>query len=197
MSRLWHSTAYGWDNVFPLRTPEWEDKSVTITPMKTRPVYAPEMIPWKGGAVYSFHDVAKEVGEDRLFFVVKFPHGYKEGSFIALHVHWVGENTGPGDVCWKFTYSWANEADEAQGFPTPSEIWAVATNNEVVVDQLNTATTEHIEGTGMEISSQMIGSIRRNSSNSADTYSGNAYLTDLTLCFQTDQIGSRDHYGKP
>ena len=196
MIRMGHSVFYGWQNVFPLRTPEWEDTPVIITQMKIPPVYTPEMIEYKGGAVYSFRDVAVEINEDRLFFLVKLPHGYHEGSEIALHAHWVGENTDPGDVYWKFTYSWANELD-TQGFPTPSEIWATATNNTVVADQLNDAYTEHIDGTGKEMASQLIGSIRRNSSNSADTYSGKAYLTELTLCYRHDQIGSQGHWDKP
>jgi len=164
--------------------------------MKVPPVWTPEMIEWKGGSVYSFRNVAIEINEDRLFFLVKLPHGYQEGSEIALHAHWVGEDTDAGDVCWKFTYSWANETDD-EGFPDPSEIWATQSNNESVADQLNDAYTEHIDGTGMKIASQIVGSIRRNSSNSADTYSGKAYLTDLTLCFYQDQVGSQDHWTKP
>lgn len=198
MSRmgLAHSTAYGYDNVFPLRKLEWEDLQVTISHMKIPPIYTPEMIEWKGGSVFSFRNVAQEINEDRLFFVVKLPHGYKDGSEIALHVHWLGEDTSAGDVCWKFTHSWANEEGD-EGFPDPTDLWAVATNNTTILHQLNHGTTEHIDGTGMEMASQVIGSIRRNSSNSADTYSGKAYVTELTVCFQKDQVGSQGHWDKP
>lgn len=154
------------------------------------------MIEWKGGAVYGFRNVAIEINEDRLFFLVKLPHGYQEGSVIALHTHWVGENTNAGDVCWKFTYSWANELGD-EGFPLPAEIWATSANNITIADQLNNAYTEHIDGTGKGIASQIVGSVRRNSSNSADTYTGKAYLTELTLCFHKDQVGSQDHWTKP
>lgn len=195
-SRLGHSTSFGYDNIFPLRTPEWEDTPVTITQMKIPPIYTPEMIEYKGGTVYSFRNVAIEINEDRLFFLAKLPHGYKNGSEIALHAHWVGENTDPGFVSWQFSYSWVNELG-TQGFPTPQLTWAVAENNETVPDQLNDAYTEHLDGTGMEMASQIIGSIRRNSSDPDDTYNGNAYLTELTLCYQHDQIGSQDHWTKP
>jgi hypothetical protein len=164
--------------------------------MKIPPVYTPEMIEWKGGAVYSFRDVANELLEDRLFFVVKLPHGYKDGSDIAIHAHWVGENTDAGDVCWKFNHSWANELDD-EGFPDPTDIWAMGTNNTIVADQLNDAYTEHIDGTDKKMAGQILGSVRRNSSNSADTYTGKAYLTELTLCYRCDQLGSQDHWDKP
>jgi hypothetical protein len=193
---LTHSTFYGYDNVFPLRDPEWEDKSVTITHMKLPPIYIPEMTEFKGGVVYAFRNIAQQINEDRLFFLVKLPHGYKEGSEIALHAHWVGEDTSAGNVCWKFSHSWANEAD-VTGFPTPSVLNVTASNNTVVAAQLNNATTAHIDGTGKKMASQIIGSLRRNSSNSADTYSGKAYLTDLTVCYQYDQIGSQNHATKP
>jgi hypothetical protein len=193
MRNLYHSPTLSYRNVYPLRTPEWEDIRVAVNNVKVPATQSPAWIGYKASLVLAFSDQAIEGNEERVYFTVQFPHAYKEGTNIQPHVHWVGEDNTAGNVVWKLTYSWANMLGV---FPAETSI-IIAAANSLTTDYHNYAALPEISGVSKEISSILLCSLRRNSSNALDTYTGkNAYLLEFDIHFQQDTPGSKQELSK-
>jgi hypothetical protein len=186
-SSLQHSTVYGYANVYPLREPEWDDMRIAVSDVTIPAVQQPSWVDYKGSKVLAFGDQANDANEERVFFVSQLPHGYKEGTDLEAHVHWVGEDDTAGNVAWEFSYSWA----DIEG-TFPGETISVAVEaNEMIADFHQLTDVASMDGTGKKISSMILCSLRRNSSNVADTYTGkDAYLLEFDFHFQLDTPGS-------
>jgi hypothetical protein len=182
-----HSTFYGYDNVFPLRHPEWDDMRIAIGNVTLPSVQKPTWTDFKGGKVLAFADQANLANEERVFFVAQLPHSYKEGTDLYAHIHWIGEDNTAADVAWQLSYSWQSFTD---AFPAETNVVAIAANN-LTIDAHNISELATLDGTGQRISSMLICSLRRNSSNAADTFTGkDAYLLELDFHFAMDTLGS-------
>ena len=124
---------------------------------------------------------------------MQLPHSYLEGSDIDPHIHWVAEDNTGGNVQWQLTYSWAN-IDAAFPAATTSNITAAAA---VVTDEHEMSSFSDIDGTGKTISSMLLCSLKRNSSNALDTYNGkSAYFIEVDFHYEADTIGSRTELAK-
>ena len=191
-SGMQHSTFYGYDNVFPLRHPEWNDIFIPVNALRLSGVKPPDWADYKGSQVLSFGDEAVEGNEEIVFFTVQVPHSYKEGTDIKFHAHWLGEDNTAGDVVWKFSYSWAN----VQGtFPGETTVAKAFTNG--ATDQQLIAGIADLDGTAKTVSSMLLCSLKRNSSNVADTLTGkSAYLLEVDFHFQMDTLGSQNEATK-
>ncbi len=182
-----HSTAMGYNNVFPLRSPEWDDLQVPENALRLSGVKPPTWQDYKGSQVLAFSDEVAEGNEEIVFFVAQMPAGYLEGSDIKFHIHWLGEDNTAGNVAWKLTYSWANLGEAFPGETT--EVTALANGATDVLLEGDIAT---LDGTGKEIQSMILCSLRRNSSNVADTLGGkDAYLMEVDFHLQIDTLGSQ------
>ena len=189
---LEHSTFYGYDNVFPLRDLEWNDMQVPVNSLKLSGIKPPTWANYKGAQVLAFGDEAVEGNEEIVYFDAQCPAGYSEGTNIKLHLHWIGEDDTPGDVAWKFTYSWTNVGE---AFPAETTVLGLAPNG--AADVLLEVDIADMDGTDKLIQSMMICSLRRNSSNVADTYTGKAaYLIEADFHLQIDTIGSHEENTK-
>lgn len=190
---LHHSPTLGYGNIFPLSTAEWTDLVVPATVIKTPASQAPTWTSYKGSEILAFADQSVEGNEERVFFVVQLLHSYKEGTELRPHVHWVGEDNTAGNVVWKMSYSWANIGE---AFPTETSI-QVTDANSTTTDEHNLAEFASITGTGKGLSSMLLCSLRRHSSNAADTYTGkDAYLLEFDIHYQQDTLGSQQEYSK-
>lgn len=190
--KMQHSTSYGYANVFPLQSPEWFDIQVPVTALRLSGVKPPSWTDYKGSQILAFSDEAVEGNEEIVFFAVQVPASYKEGTNIKMHIHWVGEDNTAGNVLWKFTYSWANIGDALPGETTV----AVAAPNGATdtVLEIDLAT---MDGTDKKIQSTILCSLKRNSSNVADTLTGkDAYLMEADFHMQINTLGSQEENTK-
>jgi len=139
-------------------------------------------------------------GVEAMSFTVQLPHGWKEGSTIHPHLHWLPKSTATGNIEWNFEYSWANyDAVTPEVFPaiTTSTVTSTGpfTARAHSITSL-TAGNTGIDGTGKKISSILICRIWRNSSNSNDTYSADAGVLFMDFHIQIDGYGSHQEYIK-
>jgi hypothetical protein len=149
-------------------------------------------VDYKGSKVLAFADQGNDANEERIFFVAQIPHGYKEGTDLEVHVHWVGEDNTAGNVAWEFSYSWANIGG---AFPAETVSVELGANGDTDVQILTDVAS--MDGTGKTVSSMMLCSLRRNSSNVSDTLTGkDAYLFEVDFHFQKDTLGSQEETTK-
>lgn len=170
---------------------QWDDLRIAVNSIGLGPsTNPPQQAAYKGGYILAFEDEA--VNEDIVYFVAQMPHRWKEGTNIIPHLHWVGEDNTAGNVKWAFTYSWANLGD---AFPAESELTVVDANGET--DVHNIASIGEISGKDKTLSSMLICSLRRNSTDSEDTLTNkDAYLLEFDIHYQIDSFGSREEYIK-
>lgn len=165
----------------------WDDLRVPVNAVKVAATKVPTLTTYKGGHVYAFADQAVEGNEEQVTFVCQIPHGYKQGSSIYPHVHWVGQDNTEGNVRWKLTYSWANITE---AFAAEADIYVDAANS-TTTDTHNMASFSAISGVGKTISSMLICSLTRNSSHDNDTFTGkSAYLLEFDFHIEMDSVGS-------
>jgi len=161
----------------------WDDLQVTLNPATA--VYAPAYVDYKAGRVLQFSDEA--ANEDRIHFVAQVPHSYKMNSVIKPHVHWVGEDNTAGTVAWKIDYTTANVMGV---FTTTTSSTTYAANSSTTDLENYTSLGDIAALNGL--SSIILGTIYRNSTNALDTYNGkSAYLLQFDLHFERDTLGSR------
>ena len=173
------------DNHIELVEPVWDDLRLTASHVRVPAEQNPTWTAYKGAQVLAFADQSVEVNEEIIYYLTQLPHRYLPGSLIVPHVHWVGEDTGAQDVVWQLTYSWANHDDV---FPAETTIVTPADTNS---GNHQVTRFAPVDGTGMEWSSMIIGSLSRKSSAVEDTYAGkNAYLLELDFHYQVGQFGS-------
>jgi len=171
----------------------WDDMRVPVNSVKIPGSNNPGDASFKGGLILAFSDQAVLGNEEYVYFTAQLPHTYKEGEDIESHVHWVGEDATIGDVYWRLTYSWANIGD---AFPAESTIY-VADTNSAIADTHNKVYFESISGTGKKISSMLVCSLSRHSSNILDTFGGkDAYLLEIDFHFPVNTLGSRQEVVK-
>lgn len=185
----WH-LAYSSGLPFRLSDPAWDDLRVSVNSVKLAGVRDPEWVSYRDGLVLSFGDEA--VNEEIVFFTVQLPHAWKEGTDIEAHVHWVPEDNATGNVRWLLTYSWANIGGAfGASAPLPVNGAAPGVANVHALAELGT-----IAGAGKTLSSMLVCSLKRESGNAGDTFTGkNAYLLEIDFHYQVDKFGSDNEYG--
>lgn len=176
------------NNNLRLNEPVWDDLRVPVNSVKVPAASYPDWVAYKGGLVLAFGDQAVEGNEEIVYFTVQMPHNWKTGSNILPHVHWTVDDTGSGDAVWKLTYSWANINSV---FPTETPDTITDTFDGTSGKHLITSFNE-IDASGMNLSSMLICSLRRNSSNAADTLtSQDIILLEIDIHYQIDRLGSK------
>jgi hypothetical protein len=126
-----------------------------------------------------------------VFGSVQFPHKYKEGSLIYPHVHWAGEDPSAGNVVWKLEYLWVNIGAALQANTTIVSRTVANDTSVAGKHRMNNVPDIGIDGTGKTISSILQYRLYRDGTNSADTYTKKAYLSEFDIHFEIDTVGSR------
>jgi len=129
---------------------------------------------------------------DEAIVTVQLPHGYKEGSDIRPHIHFMcTSDVDPSDNFGiEFEYTWTNIGSD---FPANSTLetndipTGVDTDN---MHQLANITAAAIDGTGKGISSVLLCRIKRVAA-SGDNYAGGVAIMDFDIHYEVDTIGSR------
>lgn len=132
---------------------------------------------------------------DTVTFIYQLPHGYREGSDIAFHVHWSKTTSAVGTVNWQYKYSWGEI-----GKVTPA--FSVLASGVVQVADLDTAEVQAITrwttlvGSGHTVSSIIKVWLQRTSAAGGDTYAANARLISADLHYQQNTFGSIVEWAK-
>jgi hypothetical protein len=125
--------------------------------------------------------------------IAQMPHGYKEGSYVEPHVHWVTTSAAStaSHVCWKIDYTWVNP-DTGNIFYNASVQSLTATSpaagaaSTLVYCSLGTA-----NGTGKEVSSIIAFRLIRNVSHAEDDIDSDVGMLEFDIHYQIDAMGSR------
>jgi hypothetical protein len=139
--------------------------------------------------------------ENSVWFSRQLPHGYKQGTNIEAHVHWVpSESDGPSRtfVSWGLEYTWIN-INEVFGDTV------IAYANETVQDVDPLVLNQHymtdivdIAGSGQTISSMIVCRLFRDATGAGETddFPGTAGLLEFDFHYRADSVGSPDEHSK-
>lgn len=131
--------------------------------------------------------------EQEVYFTIQLPHGYKEGSTIFPHVHWTTATGSPSgaDVVWSLEYTTV-----AIGGTFSNTTTITATN--ILGSITPSGTFQHlissfpaISGTGLGISTVIIGRLYRNVSHANDTFANPVGMLGFDIHIEKDTDGSR------
>ena len=173
----------------------WDDLKVNVQRLTAKGVSRPTMDDvldaGAGPGLYTYW--FNKNSEQELFFTVQMPHGWKEGSDIKPHVHWIG-NAGSGNVEWGLEYTWANVNDMFSGATTTLTGYTAISgyvNYKHMLTPLG-----NMDATGKTLSSIILCRVFRYASSSNDTFSANAGLLQIDFHYQIDSDGSNDELSK-
>lgn len=174
----------------------WEDLRVTLDKGSSSATF--DYISGSNGPqIWFFKDNASV---EAMSFTVQLPHGWKEGSTIYPHMHWLPKLTATGNVEWNFEYTWANNNNSSpEVFPAITTSTFISTGPFTARSFLTTtlsASNVGIDGSGKTVSSILICRIWRRSDNPNDTYNADAGVLFLDFHYQMDTFGSRSEYTK-
>lgn len=128
-------------------------------------------------------------GEEELYFTVQLPHGWKEGSNLYPHVHWVSlKDLNETKVKWSLEYSWANVG---AFFPMTQ----IISSTTIYGPNIDPKAYQHfitdigvIEGQGKKISSMLVCRIFRAAEDEDDTFSAEAGLLEIDFHIEMDSF---------
>jgi hypothetical protein len=165
----------------------WDDLRTTVNAVRLSSTKPPAWTSYKSSEILAFSDQSIAGNEEQIFFSVQLPHSYQEGTDITPHIHWVPQDNTGGDVRWLLTYTWAN-IDGTFSAATPIYINAPAGTT---ADKHLMSSFTAIVGSGKTISSMLLCSLTRNSSDVLDTYNGkSAYFLEIDFHYAEDTLGS-------
>lgn len=186
------------ERVETIWAPAYDDLRVPVTSVKLGGTKDPEFAVFQddgGGSQGVFLYWFDDTTEEEIYFTAQLPHGYKEGSTIEVHTHWVPEANGAAGqvVCWGLEYVWRNIG--ATYGPTAiiygNEHYPA--DNPLVADRHYMTDIGDITGTGQTISSMLVCRLFRDAAGVGDTddYGSDAGLLEVDFHVLMDAIGSR------
>ena len=119
-----------------------------------------------------------------MYMIIQMPHGYKEGSTIHPHVHWM--QTASGSPVFQMDYRWTNLGDTISASATYIMSTPELPYTSGSVHQLS-SNPAGISGVGKKISSIMQVKLYRNDS----SYTGNVLTYQFDIHYESDTLGSR------
>jgi hypothetical protein len=175
----------------------WDDLRIEPN-ARTTGAKAPTFATYKTTLYLYDFDNAAAGSEKEIFFTVQLPHAWKEGSTIYPHVHWVNRTAGTAGhvVRWGLEWTKAKIATVFGATTTQYGTTIVASGDITVADSHLITSLGSITMTGDTVSTVLICRLFRNSSDSADTYTGTAGLLYIDFHIELDSFGSAQEYIK-
>ena len=137
--------------------------------------------------------------EEELYFEVQMPHGWKVGSDIEAHVHWLPNvaATVTDKVSWGLEYTWSNVGDTF-GNTTIISGDTIAHGSTAVANSHCITELGDIDATGKTLSSMLMCRVFRDATGSlgTDDYASLASLLEIDFHYQIDALGSKSEYVK-
>lgn len=186
----------GTEKTLVLAQPVWDDVRVTPAGFDRAGVADPSLVSYTptGSSIATFlYEFQKN---DIAYFTVQLPHGYKQGTDINCHVHWTpglrGNEENGATVGWKVDYTWAN-IDGTFGAVGTVDLSDACDGTD---DKHQMTPSVAITGTGKNISSMLLCTIKRTDTGTDDTWAGTAsgqlpMLLEIDFHYQIDTLGSR------
>jgi hypothetical protein len=164
--------------------------------MRSTGAKVPSFVLWKDGIYLFDFDNALVAAEKEFFFNVQMPHGWREGTPVSPHVHWVNKAAGTAGhvIRWGLEYTVATIGGI---FPATTTIYGTTIQGGASITNANShIITEFpkIKMEGSKISTIIACRMFRNSSDAADSYTGTAGLLYVDWHYQTCKPGSREEY---
>jgi hypothetical protein len=128
----------------------------------------------------------------QVFFALQMPHSYKLESDLHPHIHWMPQTTNTGTVNWELEYSIIS----INGTLPSTTLVTIPQEGAGAVNTHQLAENADIDGTGLGLSSMLLGRISRNGGVGADNFTGDAALLEFDLHFEQDTVGSRQEIVK-
>ncbi len=148
---------------------------------------APDMVDLLGSGGLRGRAFDGSATSEQLYGGTELLHGYKEGTAIYPHVHWMPTTADVGNVTWFFEYSWANH-DAVYSEPVVLSVTSLADGawNHTRAD------FPAINGEGYTIGSHIVFRLYRDPTAATDTYEHDAALLSVGIHYATDGVGSAE-----
>ncbi len=141
-----------------------------------------QMVDDDGGSTGAFAYALDAAAEEEVFFEVKLPNYWKEGTAIEPRVHWSPSDGGAGDVIWQLEYSWAN-VGEPFGFTDMPTCEDAA---DEVAGQHQVAEFGEFDATDKTAASVLSCRLCRHAADVADTYAADAFFLGVGIRYKVD-----------
>jgi hypothetical protein len=170
----------------PFTVDGWEDINFPSLSLSKNPSLSPGQ-----GVILSSGSIqgllfAGTVAVNEVFSGGEILHGYKEGSDLYPHVHWVATSSDVGNVTWFLEYSVTSVGD-VYSAPLLVNVTQAATEAAWVH---SLAAFPAINGSDLTIGSQIVFRLYRNATAPTDTYEFDAGLLSFGIHYQLDSVGS-------
>jgi hypothetical protein len=168
----------------------WDDARVPLSAVRVGATQVPafSQVANDGAAsvgIYAF--IFPDNDLKQVFFALQLPHSYKLGSTLHPHVHWMPQTTNTGTVNWQLEYSIAS-IDGTIGNTTTVSL---KDDGDGTVNKHQLAAGADITGTGLGLSSMLLGRLFRDGGVGDDDFVGDAALLEFDVHFEQDTVGSR------
>jgi hypothetical protein len=161
----------------------WEDIRVAGLSMRTNAT-APDLVDIGGGILTYGFDGGGLI--EQCYAAIQVPHSYKVGTNLHPHVHYMKATAVTGAIVWAIDYTLA---DIGEAFPAATRL--SATGDPGAVSEHSYLDLGDINGSSLTgVSSMLMFRLFRPSTDSHDTYTGDAYLLEFDLHYEVDSLGS-------
>ena len=174
------------NDVVMMNDNNWDDLRFPVGAVKLGAANPPDEQLYKGGLVLSYPSNANRIA----YVTAQLPHTWKEGTDLAVHIHWAIPTSGAGggaeNVKFDLTHSWANLG---VAFPGETTLTFTRDVQDDVADIHLLNDWAVISGTGKTFSSMLILSIERDVA-VANDYTDKAYLVEVDIHYKRNRLGS-------
>lgn len=183
-------------NWIEITHPGWEDLRFPVQALKINdarpPVWSDIITP---GQTLAFEDKAIALQEEQVSFIVQLPHSWDEGTQLYFHIHYAYPSSIPDTrSTWTLEYDWQNE-DGLFGLGTTT-ITTYTEYSDADVLKSQRVYFPAIDGTGKTLSSIIVCSLTRHSSDASDNYTDNVNLLEVDVHYQINTFGSHTQESK-
>lgn len=133
---------------------------------------------------------------ERVFVQAQLPHGWKEGTALRPHVHWMKTTSASGNVLWQLDYKWAPIGEVMDADFTTLSSSMVANGDNDTVDEHLVTSLGSISGIGKSVSDMLVMKLSRIGGDAADTYGADCRLLEFDIHHVRDSLGSIEEFTK-
>ncbi len=147
-----------------------------------------------------FQDNSRLAETEQISMIVQFPHGWKTGSVISPHLHWVQSSSNIPN--WLISYRWYDNGDTIPSTwtnaPYGTHAFTYTSGSIMQLTEFDITVPVGIDA----VSSMLDIKFYRDTNNTstefagADPLTGNALAKEFDIHYQIDQSGSRTEYVK-
>lgn len=172
----------------------YDDIRVPLNNTKLTPTKSEPVLDDIGDGILAYGFDADADSTEALHFVAQMPHGWKIGTNISAHIHWMPSTTNEGNVLWKMKY---RAAGIDSVFTAVDSFYLVdAGDGTAWKHQIFSLGNISSDSIGGGVSGIIIGSIARVGEDGTDTYTGSAYGLEIDFHYQIDAPGSPETFSK-